>query len=118
MAQHAHRLLVSTLFFTVFIVGCTKHADTAVGAASSSPAAVAADVAHGKELYTQVQCSSCHAVDGSGGVGPNLHGEKTKKNLAATIAWIENPDPPMPKLYPSPLSASDVRDVAAFVETL
>ncbi len=31
---------------------------------------------------------------------------------------IEEPDPPMPKLYPSQLTAQDVDDVTAYVETL
>jgi mono/diheme cytochrome c family protein len=76
------------------------------------------DTAHGKTLYA-VNCASCHGATGTeGGVGPSLKGEKGKKDLAAAVAWIKNPKPPMPKLYPSPLSDNDVRDVAAYVETL
>jgi mono/diheme cytochrome c family protein len=51
-------------------------------------------------------------------VGPGLHGEKNRKDLAAAIAWIENPKLPMPKLYPSVISRKDVEDVAAYVESL
>jgi len=47
-----------------------------------------------------------------------LHGEKARKNTAAAIAWIKNPQPPMPKLYPGTLSEKDVTDVAAYVESL
>lgn len=39
-------------------------------------------------------------------------------NYATLVSWIEDPEPPMPKLYPSPLSARQVRDVAAYVLTL
>jgi hypothetical protein len=47
-----------------------------------------------------------------------LHNERSRKDLDAAVAWIKNPAPPMPKLYPSPLSDRDVEDVAAFIEKL
>jgi len=47
-----------------------------------------------------------------------LKGEKSRKDYAAAVAWIKDPKPPMPKLYPAPLSESDVADVAAYVESL
>jgi len=87
-------------------------ASTAVAAAPSAP------VRHGRALFGQ-NCSSCHGATGTeGGAGPSLAGERSRKNLAAAIAWIENPQPPMPKLYPAPLSQRDVEDVAAYVESL
>ncbi|MDQ2858239.1 MAG: cytochrome c [Candidatus Eremiobacteraeota bacterium] len=74
--------------------------------------------AHGKTLFT-ANCSACHGAGGAGGgAGPSLKGEKSKKDAAAVAAWIKNPAPPMPKLYPSPLSEKDVSDVAAYIETL
>jgi mono/diheme cytochrome c family protein len=61
----------------------------------------------------------CHGSTGvEGGVGPSLRGENKRKNYDATIAWIKNPQPPMPKLYPSPLSEKAVDDVAAYVQKL
>jgi alcohol dehydrogenase (cytochrome c) len=76
------------------------------------------NAAHGKMIFG-ANCSACHGVIGTeGGVGPSLKGEKKKKNQSADIAWNKNPKAPMPKLYPSPLSAKDVRDVAAYVDTL
>lgn len=76
------------------------------------------DAAHGKQIFA-ANCASCHGATGTeGGVGPSLKGEKSRKNYQQAIAWIKNPQPPMPKLYPSPLSEKDVDDVAAFVETL
>lgn len=39
-------------------------------------------------------------------------------NAESMIAWVENPQPPMPKLYPSALSDQDVADVAAYVGSL
>ncbi|TAM58460.1 cytochrome c [bacterium] len=94
----------------------------ASAAAAASPAAVAAagagDVDNGKKVYG-ANCASCHGADGSGGVGPSLHGDlKTPtmpRTQAALVAWIKDPKPPMPKLYPSTLNEKDVADVAAYV---
>jgi mono/diheme cytochrome c family protein len=78
----------------------------------------AGDVAAGRTIYT-ASCAACHGPTGiEGGVGPSLRGERSRKNLAATIAWIKDPQPPMPKLYPEPLSEKDVADVAAYVLSL
>ncbi len=77
-----------------------------------------ADAKHGMAIFGQ-NCSSCHGAAGAGGgIGPSLKGEKGRKDTAAAIAWIKNPQPPMPKLYPAPLTESDVADVAAYVESL
>ena len=78
------------------------------------------DAEAGKELVTKKYvCASCHGAKGAGGgVGPTLKDEKTRKDAAAAAAWIKNPVPPMPKLYPSPLSEKDVTDVTAYVESL
>jgi mono/diheme cytochrome c family protein len=121
------------------MAGCSKSSDTASSSASAAPDATvsgpvtdaasdgvkddgqpvaAADPAHGKEIFSQ-NCSSCHGADGAGGgIGPSLKGEKARKDLPKTIAWIKNPQPPMPKLYPSPLGEKDVADVAAYVQSL
>ena len=77
----------------------------------------AANAVHGKAIFSQ-NCSACHGAQGQGGMGPSLINESARKNTEQAIAWIENPSQPMPKLYPSTLNAQDVRDVAAYVETL
>ncbi|MEO6991628.1 MAG: cytochrome c [Candidatus Baltobacteraceae bacterium] len=85
---------------------------------SGASGPMAGDAVHGKVIFTQ-NCAGCHGATGTqGGVGPSLKNEKARKDTAAAIAWIKNPKPPMPKLYPSPLSEKDVADVAAYVETL
>jgi cbb3-type cytochrome c oxidase subunit III len=76
-----------------------------------------ADTVHGGTIYA-ANCASCHGARGEGGVGPELHGENTRKDTTGTIVWIKNPISPMPALYPKPLSEKDVDDVAAFVEKL
>jgi cbb3-type cytochrome c oxidase subunit III len=78
---------------------------------------VAGNLANGQKLYA-ANCAACHGAAGQGGVGPELHGENTRKDTAGTISWIKNPIQPMPTLYPKPLSEKDVADVGAYVESL
>jgi len=96
---------------------CNSHASvSATDTASATPRT--ADVAHGETVFRE-NCAACHGMHGiEGGVGPSLRDEHARKNVARAVAWIENPEPPMPKLYPGTLDRKDVDDVAAFVETL
>jgi mono/diheme cytochrome c family protein len=71
----------------------------------------------GARIYA-LSCGACHGQNGEGGLGPELTGERYHKNEKQTVAWIKNALPPMPRLYPSPLSEQDVDDVAAFVTSL
>ncbi len=102
----------------------TSSAAGAVSAAASAGSSLAqqvpsgaGDPAHGSQIYS-ANCAACHGANAQGGIGPSLRGEKTRKNAAAAIVWIKNPQPPMPKLYPSVLSEKDVEDVATYVESL
>jgi mono/diheme cytochrome c family protein len=124
-------VFVWAAFGALLLGGCSanKSATSNTGAATTSApvaamtvtgaakVAAAGDAARGKVVYMQ-NCSSCHGATAGGGAGPSLKNEKARKNMAAAVSWIKNPQPPMPKLYPSPLSEKDVRDVAAYVETL
>jgi mono/diheme cytochrome c family protein len=123
-------LLVASLFTVLLIAGCTKGSEstatTTTATAANAPAAgrtaatTSGDAVHGKTLFS-ANCAQCHGVAGAGtkgGVFPVLVGERKKKNLAATVAWIKNPQPPMPKYYPGTLSEKDVADVAAYVQAL
>jgi mono/diheme cytochrome c family protein len=78
---------------------------------------IASDLVKGQKLYA-ANCTACHGSAGQGGIGPELHGENTRKDTAGTISWIKNPILPMPTLYPKPLSEQDVAAVAAYVESL
>jgi cytochrome c len=71
----------------------------------------------GEATYAQ-QCARCHGSRAQGGIGPRLTGERTRKSFAQTVAWIQNPRPPMPPLYPTPLGENDVKNVAAYVLSL
>lgn len=77
-----------------------------------------ADIAHGKAVYVQ-QCAACHGAAGAGGpIGPALTGEHTRRSYQSVRAIVLDPQPPMPKLYPSRMTKADLRDVSAYVEAL
>ncbi|HMM77525.1 MAG TPA: PQQ-binding-like beta-propeller repeat protein [Gammaproteobacteria bacterium] len=85
-------------------------------------AAHAPDAAAGREIFGKV-CAACHGAQAEGGTGPSLKGLAARLDFDATVRWIENPSAvkpgtAMPTLYPSPLDAQQVRDVAAYVQTL
>jgi mono/diheme cytochrome c family protein len=84
---------------------------------SSASAPPAGNAVHGQQLFAQ-NCAVCHGQHGEGAEGPSLRNERVRKDFAEVQAWIKKPAPPMPTLYPSPLSAADVADVAAYVESL
>lgn len=93
-------------------------ASTPASSSISAPGAAVADVTHGKALFVQ-NCAVCHGAGGiSGGVGPSLKNERSRKTRVGVVAQIKNPQPPMPKLYPGTLSEHDVADLASYVETL
>jgi mono/diheme cytochrome c family protein len=99
--------------------GCAHEtAQTTTSATAASPVPPG-DVTRGEAVFRR-NCTVCHAANGSvgGGVGPPLAGEKKRRNYDQTVAWIKQPDPPMPKLFPYPLSERDVADVAAYVQSL
>ncbi len=95
----------------------------AVSDAAATPTSVmtaavtAGDGSRGREVYGH-NCAACHGAQGEGGAGPRLAGLRQRLDQAATVRWIENPSAKMPRLFPSTLSAQDVADVAAFVQTL
>lgn len=72
------------------------------------------------ELLFRAHCSSCHGATGKeeGMPGPSLRYESARMNFQTTVSWIEDPMPPMPDLYPAPLSENDVHDIAAYVQSI
>lgn len=82
------------------------------GCAQDSPARE-----RGARVYA-LNCLACHGENGAGSLGPELTGEIHHKNQEQTVAWIKHALPPMPRLYPFPLSDQDVEDVATFVTSL
>ena len=77
----------------------------------------AADTSRGAVVFA-TNCAACHGASGQGGIGPALKGESARKDAGAVGAFVKNPAPGMPKLYPGLLSDGDVSAVAAYVEGL
>ncbi len=95
-----------------------NHSSRAQLTAAAVQTDMPANAGRGRAIY-QAQCAACHGRDGAGGqVGPALRNESSRRTAAAVRAIILQPEPPMPKLFPVRLNASDVRDVSAYVETL
>ena len=85
---------------------------------STHSAETPANAGHGRAVY-EAQCAVCHGRDGTGGqIGPSLRNLRARRSAAQIREAIVDPEPPMPKLFPARLSAADVHDLAAFVETL
>ncbi|MBC5810418.1 MAG: cytochrome c [Candidatus Eremiobacteraeota bacterium] len=100
------------------LYACSSHTGSTASTAHSPPAQRSVDLSRGAKVFA-ANCASCHGATGrEGGVGPSLTHENRKMNAESMIAWVENPQPPMPKLYPSALSDQDVADVAAYVGSL
>lgn len=99
------------------VSGCGRHA---VRKAPATPQATVAgaDLSRGKAVYG-AQCAACHGQRGIGGqIGPSLQNENVRRSYQSVYALVRDPSPPMPKLYPSRLSRSELRDVSAYVESL
>ncbi|MDQ2679500.1 MAG: cytochrome c [Candidatus Eremiobacteraeota bacterium] len=110
--------IILLLICAISVGACSHSKQTTAQVVQSPQAEHNVSIGHGAALFS-ANCSACHGATGrEGGIGPSLTHEGRKMNLEATIAWIKNPAPPMPKLYPSPLREQDVADVAAYVESL
>jgi alcohol dehydrogenase (cytochrome c) len=71
-------------------------------------------IEHGGTLYAQ-NCAGCHGASGEGGSGKSLKNLAARRTAESTIQWLKDPRSPMPRLFPSPLSEGDVRDIAAYI---
>jgi len=84
---------------------------------SSSKSRTEHPPAPGASIYA-ANCAACHGQTGEGGVGPALIGISSRYQTADIEARIREPSGIMPHLYPKPLSARDVQDVAGYVVSL
>lgn len=108
--------LTAALCILVLGSACSRGHDGNHSLAKATPTTPSA--ARGATLFA-ANCAACHGSRGTTGrIGPSLKDERKRKPAEAVRAIIADPDPPMPKLYPAHLSASDVDDLTAYVETL
>ncbi len=87
------------------------------GAAQESPVSKLTpdDIATGKQIFA-AQCAGCHGFDGSGQLGPNLHGVEARRGDAGIFSVVRNGTGAMPPV----MSLNDQRvwQVVGFVRTL
>jgi sulfur-oxidizing protein SoxX len=91
-----------------------------------------ADPARGLAVIERVGCAACHAIPGvdwpAGRAGPSLEGFGASPMIAGRLpnrpdvltAWMIDPPSLSPEtaMPPSPISAAEARDVAAYLYTL
>jgi mono/diheme cytochrome c family protein len=118
MSGMFRRYVPLAVLVAALAAGCAHNTTQTAAGTVQSPLAALGDRSRGADVF-RANCAVCHTATGAAaGVGPSLVNEKQRKNYDQTVAWIEAPDPPMPKLFPSPLSEKDVQDVAAYVQSL
>ncbi len=83
----------------------------------ADPAALAPDLEHGRSVYA-ANCVACHGAAGQGGEGPPVRGLSSRYTQQQAVAYLVNPKPRMPRLFPGTLKAQDIADVAAFMRGL
>lgn len=112
------RLGLGAALLAAVFVACTTATHGGNAVAVGSGATIGGDKEAGAAVFA-ANCAACHGSLGAGGdVGPSLRGESRRMDFETVASWIEDPQPPMPRLYPSQLSDQQVRDVAAYVQTL
>jgi cytochrome c oxidase cbb3-type subunit III len=73
------------------------------------------DIATGKQIFA-AQCAGCHGFDGSGQLGPNLHGVEARRGDAGIFAVVRNGTGAMPPVMA--LNDQRVWQVVGYVRTL
>lgn len=98
-----------------------KNAPDLIDADNVTALTDAADIEKGQSLY-QVSCMACHAVDGGGGIGPNLTDEHWilgggVKNIYHTISEGGRAGKGM-IAWKSSLSPSEIQQISSYILTL
>jgi alcohol dehydrogenase (cytochrome c) len=79
-------------------------------AAQAQGESAAASAERGADVYKH-NCMGCHATDGSGIPGHSLVDLKTRMTKEQLLAWVRDPKPPMPRVFPEPMESDDLRDL-------
>ncbi|MBV8530256.1 MAG: cytochrome c [Candidatus Eremiobacteraeota bacterium] len=112
------RIRFATLALISTLAACTTATHQANAVSAGTGATLGGDRTAGSRVFV-ANCATCHGAGGTGGtVGPSLRGESQRMDFGGLVSWIEDPQPPMPKLYPKFLTSAQVRDVAAYVQSL
>jgi len=82
---------------------------------STTPKFTPEDVANGKQIFA-AQCAGCHGFDGSGQLGPNLHGVEARRGDAGIFSVVRNGTGAMPPVMA--LNDQRVWQVVSYVRTL
>ncbi|NEQ49701.1 MAG: cytochrome c [Leptolyngbya sp. SIO3F4] len=77
--------------------------------------ATSGNIERGKQLFQQ-NCGTCHGLNGTGEVGPDLQNVSERKSQVALIKQvISGKTPPMPQFQPN---TQDMADLLIFLESL
>jgi mono/diheme cytochrome c family protein len=107
-------------------IALTAFAAAAIGLVASAQYAAKAqdapqgDAAHGKQLFLNVGCFTCHGRAGQGGAynGPAPILAHTAMPFDGFKGQLRSPSNDMPAYSDAVLSDKDIADIYAFVETL
>ncbi|MCH7824419.1 MAG: c-type cytochrome [Acidobacteria bacterium] len=84
--------------------------------AVTPPTARAQDAGRGAQLYEQMECSTCHAAEATGGLAVPLAG--TSQTLEEFRAQLRDPIGMMTAFGPDRLSDEDIVDIHAWLQSL
>jgi alcohol dehydrogenase (cytochrome c) len=60
-------------------------------------------------------CAACHGPDGNMIADHKLANLRARRDVPSTIAYLKDPKPPMPRMYPDLLTERNLADVAAYL---
>ncbi|MDH2909160.1 MAG: cytochrome c [Candidatus Eremiobacteraeota bacterium] len=96
----------------LLLTACSGHAR------SNGAGMMRGDGSRGRSVYLR-RCAACHGADARGTrLGPALRALKSSWNVKRIFGAIEEPEAPMPKLYPSQLTRRELADVAAYIDDI
>jgi len=120
--NYTKHLIVGLVLTVLILVGFTVFIFTETSRLEKSAAAFEKErIKHGREIYTE-QCSTCHGVQGEGGIGTTLNNKQLLKNtfdeVFFSIIRSGVPSTQMPAWsvdFGGPLTDEDIRAVVDFV---
>jgi mono/diheme cytochrome c family protein len=96
------------LALLAFLAGCDS------GSRVDDILTLTGDATNGAAVYEE-NCASCHAADGSGGIGPSMQGIVAEEGPEEVVDVILEGEDSMPSF--SDLADQDIADVVAYLES-